>query len=88
MTIRPPPRGPPLQTMIPWSKLSQFNVDRDETKVPPECQNWTASELQMWFASGGAIEPPEDPKLRAKAAAAKAEVRSAADIDADARVKE
>ena len=42
----------------------------------------------MWFASGGAIEPPEDPKLRAKAAAAKAEVRSAADIDADARVKE
>ena len=71
---------------------SQFNViDSDgKPQLPPERarEQWTASELQMWFASGGAIEPPEDPKLRAKAAAAKAEVRNAADIDADARVKE
>jgi acyl-coenzyme A thioesterase PaaI-like protein len=94
MALRAPPRSPPFtdyDDMV--DELSkQFNVfgpDGEPMKPPKHAaEQWTAPEIQMWFASGGAIEPPDDPKLRAAAAACKADIRSAEDIEAEARVKE
>ena len=92
MALRAPPRSSPFtdyDDMV--DELSkQFNVfgpDGEPMKPPKHAaEQWTAPEIQMWFASGGAIEPPDDPKLRAAAAACKADIRSAEEIEAEARV--
>ena len=92
--MRKPPRAAPYED---WEELvqslsSQFNgevLGLDE-KIPDDAkQLWTEPELQMYYASGGMILPPDDPKLRAAAAKASAsmDLRSNAQIDADEMLK-
>ena len=98
MPLRPPPRAPPF---VDYDELiadfsSQFNVLAPDgtPMVPPEAAKaeWSESEIQFWFASGGAIEPSPDPKMRAASAAlnakAAAAIKSPAQIEAEQRVKE
>ena len=96
MALRPPPRAPPYKDYeeLIEELTGQFNVvDADgTTKKPPSSaeSDWSAAEIQMWFASGGAICPPDDPKMRAKssALAAKSDFRSPAEVEADQKVKQ
>ena len=94
-SLRPPPRGPPFTDYdeLVEELSGQFHVvalDGSEKRPPEKAKSdWTASELQMWFASGGMIEPAENPKMRAMAAklAASQDIRSPAEVEAEQRVK-
>ena len=96
MALRPPPRAAPYTDYeeLLEELSSQFNVfgNDGERKYPPDAAKteWTAAELQMWFASGGAIEPSDNPKMRAAAAALSnsQDLRSPAEIEAEQRVKD
>ena len=76
MPLRAPPRTPPFEDFdeLVADLSTQFNAADPVTNEPmvlPEAARaeWTADELHMWYASGGMIAPPDNPKLRAAAAA-------------------
>ena len=94
MALRAPPRSPPFTDYDDFiDELSkQFNVfgpDGERTFPPEEAKiGWAETEIQMWFASGGMIAPPDDPKLRQQMAAMKTDIRSPQEIEAANRVKD
>ena len=98
MALRPPPRAPPYTDYDDFieSMHNQFNLLDEVTGLPrklPEvaASDWTQDEIQMYFASGGAMAPIEDPKLRAAAKAmSKATggaIQSPAQLEAKERIK-
>ena len=94
MALRPPPRAPPFTDFDEEVEEMRNNFvvlasDGSPLPLPDDAaQMWTRDELSMWFASGGMIAPPDDPKLRAAAAKMRNVVKSAAEMEADARVKD
>ena len=89
MALRPAPRTAPFtdfeETLAELSK--EFNVD--VSTLPAEAKaEWSESELQMWFASGGVICPPSNPKLRASAQKLQetCDLRSTEQKDADQKL--
>ena len=90
MALRPPPRAPPFSDYddVVAALYTEFNA----TSKPPSPaeSDWTYAEIQMWFASGGMIFPPDDPKMRAaaKKQSQKTDLRSPAEIQAEQQVKE
>jgi len=76
--MRPPPRAPPHTDYeeLCDDLAKQFIVRGPNglpQRPPPQAAaEWAEHEIQMWFASGGTIEPPDNPQMRKQAAAAAA----------------
>lgn len=66
MALRAPPRAPPFSDYD--ALVSDLSSRFHAMPLPDEARtHWTASEIDMWFQSGGAIAPAADPKARAQA---------------------
>mmetsp|Transcript_2453 Transcript_2453/g.8516 ORF Transcript_2453/g.8516 Transcript_2453/m.8516 type:complete len:425 (+) Transcript_2453:56-1330(+) len=88
--MRPPPRGEPFTDFDELAEELAAQFNGDATALPDEAKSeWSEAELQMFFASGGQITPPPNPKLRAAAREleAKHDLRSPAQIEADAALE-
>ena len=95
--LRKPPRAPPYTDFDDFVEdmCSQFNVidpATGQSMKPPEraAEQWTESEIQMWFASGGQIAPSEDPKMRAAAnkMSKSVDIKSPAQLQAEQMIKD
>ena len=68
MAFRPAPRSAPFDDFEERAAELADEFNNDVSILPPQAkEQWSESELQMFFASGGQISPPDNPKLRALA---------------------
>lgn len=93
MAMRPPPRSAPFTDWedVVATHIRDFNGQAAAAKLPESAKElWSEQELQLFFASGGAIMPLSDPKQRAAAAqmTAKADLRSQAQKDEDMLIEQ
>ena len=89
--MRPPPRTPPFDDFNAVASKLAEEFNNDVSILPEQAkQMWTEPELQTFFASGGLLCPPDNPKLRAAAEkqAKEANVKSASQIAEEARLQE
>lgn len=87
--MRAPPRAAPFDDFNEVASKLAEEFNNELSILPDEAkQMWTEPELQTFFASGGLLRPPDNPKLRAAAAKAASEVKSASQLAEEADVLE